>query len=83
MLETLHKTNYDSKIYHRPIFIKNLSNIIKEKSNIIILNKLSFSSLSTNFSYDELKNYIKFEQINVPRKAFSEPNEDKEINFFN
>ena len=82
MLETLHKTSYDSKIYHRPIFIKNLSNIIKEKSNIIILNKLSFSSLSTNFSYDELKNYIKFEQINVPRKAFSEPNEDKEINFF-
>ncbi len=82
MLETLNKTDFNSKIYHRQILIKDLSNIIKAKSTITFLNKLSFSSLSTDLSYDGLKNYIKFEQINVLRKSFSEPNEEKQINFF-
>ncbi len=82
MLETLNKTDFNSKIYHRQILIKDLSNIIKPKSTITFLNKLSFSSLSTDLSYDGLKNYIKFEEINVPRKSFSEPNEEKQINFF-
>ena len=82
MLETLNKTDFNSKIYHRQILIKDLSNIIKAKSTITFLNKLSFSSLSTDLSYDGLKNYIKFEEINVPRKSFSEPNEEKQINFF-
>ena len=82
MLETLNKTDFNSKIYHRQILIKDLSNIIKAKSTITFLNKLSFSSLSTDLSYDGLKNYIKFEEINVPRKSFSEPNEEKLINFF-
>ena len=82
MLETLNKTDFNSKIYHRQILIKDLSNIIKPKSTITFLNKLSFSSLSTDLSYDGLKNYIKFEQINVLRKSFSEPNEEKQINFF-
>ena len=82
MLETLNKTDFNSKIYHRQILIKDLSNIIKAKSTITFLNKLSFSSLSTDLSYDGLKNYIKFEQINVPRKSLSEPNEEKQINFF-
>ena len=82
MLETLNKTDFNSKIYHRQILIKDLSNIIKAKSTITFLNKLSFSSLSTDLSYDGLKNYIKFEQINVPRKSLSEPNEEKQMNFF-
>ena len=77
MLETLNKTDFNSKIYHRQILIKDLSNIIKAKSTITFLNKLSFSSFSTDLSYDGLKNYIKFEQINVPRKSLSEPNEEK------
>ena len=63
MLETLNKTDFNSKIYHRQILIKDLSNIIKAKSTITFLNKLSFSSLSTDLSYDGLKNYIKFEEI--------------------
>ncbi len=82
MLETLYKTSHDSKIYHYPICIKNISNLIKAKSTITFLNKVSFSSLSTNLSHDELNNFIKFEKMNIQRKSFSETNEDREINFF-
>ena len=82
MLETLYKTSHDSKIYHYPICIKNISNLIKAKSTITFLNKVSFSSLSTNLSHDELNNFIKFDKMNIQRKSFSETNEDREINFF-